>query len=274
MDRQPTIIEAGKLPPLSLGELWRYRSLLLMLAWRNIVVRYKQTFLGVMWVLAQPLATMIAFSVIFGRIAKLGGIAGVPYPLVVFSGVLAWQFFSSIVTGGGESLLANRRFLTKIYFPRVILPLFGVLVNTVDLLLGAAVFFIFYFVKCPECASWRLLLLPLAYIPLILCGAGVGMGISALSVRYRDLRNAVPFLLRIGLFVSPVGFAASAIPASWHAAAMLNPIYGAIGAIRWMCFGAPVEPLALALSAAESLAVFLIGLWLFRANEKDFADYI
>ena len=269
-----TIIEAGKLPPLSLGELWRYRSLFLMLAWRNIAVRYKQTLLGVAWVLAQPLATMIAFSVVFGRIARLTSFAGVPYPLMVFSGVLAWQFFSSVVAGGAESLLANRRFLTKIYFPRVILPLFGILVNAVDLLLGALVFFILYFVKCPQFASWRLVLLPLAFVPLILCGAGVGLGISALSVRWRDLRNAVPFLLRIGLFVSPVGFAASAIPASWRTVAMLNPVYGAIGAIRWMCFGAPVEPLALAVSLAESLAVFLIGFALFRANEKDFADYI
>ena len=274
MNSRTTIIEAGKLPPLSLRELWRYRGLFLMLAWRNIAVRYKQTFLGVLWALAQPLATMIAFSVIFGRIAKLGGVKGVPYPLVVFSGVLVWQYFASIVTGGGESLLANRRFLTKIYFPRVILPLFGILVNTVDMLLGAAVFFILYFVKCPEFASWRLALLPCAFVPLILCAAGVGLGISALSVRWRDLRNAVPFLLRIGLFVSPVGFAASAIPASWHTVAMLNPVYGAIGAIRWMCFKAPVEPPALAISFAESLAVFLIGLALFRSQEKDFADYI
>ena len=274
MDNRMTIIGAGKQPPLSVREFWRYRSLFFMLAWRNIVVRYKQTFLGVVWALAQPLATMIAFSVVFGRIAGLGGVEGVPYPLVVFSGVLAWQFFSSIVSGGGDSLLANRRFLTKIYFPRVILPLFGVLVKAVDLLLGAAVFFILYFLKCPQCGSWRLLLLPLAFVPLVLCAAGLGMCIAALSVRYRDLLNAVPFLLRIGLFVSPVGFVASAIPASWRAAAMFNPVYGMIGAIRWMCFGVPVEPVALAVSGGESLALFLIGLAVFRAQEKDFADYI
>lgn len=274
MDSRITIIEAGKLPPLSFGELWRYRSLLLMLAWRNIAVRYKQTLLGAAWVLAQPLATMIAFSVVFGRIAKLGGIAGVPYPLMVFSGVLAWQYFSAIVTGARDSLLANRRFLTKIYFPRVILPLFGILVRTVDLLLGAAVFFILYAVKCPQFASWRLAMLPLAFVPLVLCAAGLGMGIAALSVRYRDLLNAVPFLLRIGLFVSPVGFAASAIPGAWRQLAMFNPVYGVIGAIRWMCFGVPVEPTALAISGVESLAVFLIGLALFRSQEKDFADYI
>ena len=274
MDNRTTIIEAEKLPPLSPRELWRYRSLFFMLAWRNIVVRYKQTFLGVVWALAQPLATMIAFSFVFGRIARLGGVAGVPYPLVVFSGVLAWQYFSAIVSGGGDSLLANRRFLTKIYFPRAILPLFGILVKSVDLLLGAAVFFILYFLKCPQCASWRLVLLPLAYIPLVLCAAGLGMGISSLSVRYRDLLNAVPFLLRIGLFVSPVGFAASAIPASWRTAAMFNPVYGVIGAIRWMCFGAPVEPAALVISVCESLAVFFIGAAVFRSQEKDFADYI
>ena len=245
-----------------------------MLAWRNIVVRYKQTFLGVAWALAQPLATMIAFSVVFGRIAKLGGVEGVPYPLLVFSGVLTWQFFAAIVSGGGESLLANRRFLTKIYFPRVILPLFGILVNSVDLLLGAAVFFLLYFLKCPQCASWRLPLLPLAFLPLILCAAGLGMAIAGLSVRYRDLRNAVPFLLRIGLFVSPVGFAASAIPASWRGFAMFNPVYGVIGTVRWMCFGVPVEPAALAISAVESLAVFGVGFAIFRSSEKDFADYI
>ena len=274
MDSRTTIIEAGKLPPLSLREFWRYRSLFLMLTWRNIVVRYKQTFLGVAWALAQPLATMIAFSVIFGRIAGLGSAGGVPYPLLVFSGVIAWQFFASIVTGGGESLLANRRFLTKIYFPRVILPLFGILVNTVDLLLAAAVFFILYFFKCPQFASWRLLLLPLAFVPLVLCAAGLGLGVAALNVRYRDFRNAVPFLLRIGLFVSPVGFAASAIPESWRTAAMFNPVYGIIGAIRWMCFQVPTEPVAFAVSVLESLAVFIIGLAIFRAQEKDFADYI
>ena len=274
MDSRTTIIEAEKLPPLSPHELWRYRGLFLMLAWRNIAVRYKQTVLGVLWALAQPLATMIAFSVVFGRIAKLGGVSGVPYPLVVFSGVLVWQYFAAIVTGGGDSLLANRRFLTKIYFPRVILPLFGILVNTVDLLLGAAVFFILYFIKCPGFASWRLALLPLAFVPLIFCAAGAGMFVAAVNVRYRDFRNLVPFLLRIGLFVSPVGFAASAIPGPWRTAAMFNPVYGVIGAVRWMCFGASVEPWALAVSFFESLAMFLIGFALFRLQEKDFADYI
>lgn len=274
MKRARITIRAGKLPALSFGELWRYRELFVMLAWRNIAVRYRQTFLGVMWALVRPLSTMLAFSVIFGRIAKLSGIPGVPYPILVFSGVILWQFFSGMVSGGCGVLVGNRGLVTKVYFPRIIIPVSGVMVNAVDFLLAALVFAILYGWLCPTALSWRLALFPLTFVVLIPYALGLILLLSALNVRYRDFHHMVPFLLQLGLFVSPVGFSGSAIPEVWRIPNWFNPLYGIIGFARWSLFGSPIERGALIVALLLSCAVFAVGFVVFRHQERSFSDYI
>ena len=269
-----TVIEAGRAAPLTFRELWNYRELFLMLAWRNIIVRYKQTALGVMWALARPLATMAAFSVIFHRVAKLASVPGVPYPVLVFSGVLLWQFFAGMVANGCDALVGNRGLVTKVYFPRVIIPVSGVMVCVVDFLLALVDFAGAYVGFCRGVCSWRTALFPLTLLPLIMCALGIVLGLSALNVRYRDFRHIVPFLLQLGLFVSPVGFAGGAIPDAWRTPAVLNPLYGIIGLARWSLFNVPVEPGAVLVAVAESVLCLIVGFLIFRRQEKGFSDYI
>ena len=275
MGKVYTIIESGRAAPFSWREIWLYRELFWMLAWRNIIVRYKQTMLGVLWALGRPLATMAAFSVIFHRIAKLPGASGVPYPMLVFSGVLIWQCFSGIVSSGCETLVANRGLVTKVYFPRVIIPVSGVIVCLVDFLLTLCVFVAAYCIWCRGVCSWRVALFPLTLAPMLLCALGLVFFFSAVNVRYRDFRHVVPFLLQLGLFVSPVGYVGAAIPAGgWRFAAALNPLYGVIGMARWSLFGSAVAPAAVLAAVIESVLVFWIGFVVFRQQEKGFSDYI
>lgn len=275
MNKVYTIIESGRAAPFSWKELWRFRELFWMLAWRNIIVRYKQTALGIIWALGRPLAALAAFSVIFHRIAKLPGVPGVPYPMLVFSGVLIWQCFSGMVSSGCEALVANRGLVTKVYFPRVIIPVSGVIVCLVDFLLTLAVFAAAYCFLCRGVFSWRVALFPLTLLPMVLCALGLVFLFSSVNVRYRDFRHVVPFLLQLGLFVSPVGYAGSAIPAgSWRTVAVLNPLYGVIGMARWSLFGVPVEPRAVLIAVIGSLLIFAIGFVVFRKQEKSFSDYI
>ena len=275
MNKVYTIIESGRTAAFSWKELWRYRELFWMLAWRNIIVRYKQTALGIIWALGRPLAAMAAFSVLFHRIAGLRSVAGVPYPMLVFSGVLIWQCFSGMVSSGCEALVANRGLVTKVYFPRVIIPVSGVIVCLVDFLLTFVVFAAAYCFWCRGVFSWRIWLFPLTLLPMVLCALGLVFFFSAVNVRYRDFRHVVPFLLQLGLFVSPVGYAGAAIPAgAWRIAAAVNPLYGAIGMARWSLFRVPVEPWAALTAVIESLLIFAIGFAVFRQQEKSFSDYI
>ena len=275
MNKVYTTIESGHAAPFSWLELWRFRELFWMLAWRNIIVRYKQTVLGIIWALGRPLAAMAAFSVLFHRIAGLRSVEGVPYPMLVFSGVLIWQCFSGMVSSGCEALVANRGLVTKVYFPRVIIPVSGVIVCLVDFLLTFVVFAAAYCFWCRGVFSWRILLFLFTLMPMVLCALGLVFFFSAVNVRYRDFRHVVPFLLQLGLFVSPVGYAGAAIPAgSWRIVAALNPLYGTIGMVRWSLFRVPVEPWAALAAVIESLLIFGIGLAVFRQQEKNFSDYI
>jgi len=274
MNKERISIRAGHLPALTFRELWRYRELFWMLAWRNIAVRYRQTFFGVIWALVRPLSTMLAFSFIFGRMAKLSGISGVPYWMLVFSGVVVWQFFSGMVSGGCGGLVGNRGLVTKVYFPRIIIPVSGIMVCVVDLLLALAVFFAMYAFSCRAVVSWRIALLPLTLALLVPYALGLVLMLSALNVRYRDFHHVVPFLLQLGLFVSPVGFSGAVVPGVWRIVCYFNPIYGTIGFARWSLFGAPVESGALISASAISWTVLAIGFAVFRRQEKSFQDYI
>ncbi len=274
MNDHRTIIEADRLTPLTLSELWRYRELFLILAWRTIIVRYKQTFFGVVWALIRPVATMVIFSVLFGRIAGLPGLPGVPYPILVFSGVLVWQFFAGMISAGGDALVGNRGLVTKVYFPRVVIPVSALVVCMIDFLLAAAVFFVLYAVFCPGAFSWRLLWLPPALLPLILTALGIVLFFSAMNVRYRDFRHIIPFLLQLGLFITPVGFSGAVIPERWQVVARLNPVYGVVGMVRWSLFGAELDPAAAGISLFWALLLPVIGIRVFRWQEKSFSDYI
>ena len=275
MSKVYTIIESGRIAPFSLRELWRFRELFWMLAWRNIIVRYKQTALGLFWTLSRPLATVAAFYVLFHRIAKLPDVRQVPYPMLVFSGVMLWQLFAGMVSGGCETLVANRGLVTKVYFPRIIIPISGLIVCLVDFLLTLAVFAGAYAIWCRETFSWRVFLFPLALLPLLLCALGLVLFFAAANVRYRDFRHIVPFLLQLGLFVSPVGYSGTAIhSAFWRIIAGLNPIFGVIGTARWALFGIPIETVSVVSSVLVSLLVFVIGFAVFRQQEKGFSDYI
>ena len=275
MSKVYTIIESGESAPFSWSELWRFRELFWMLAWRNIIVRYKQTALGLLWTLGRPLATVAAFYVLFHRIAKLPDVGRVPYPMLVFSGVMLWQLFAGMVSGGCETLVANRGLVTKVYFPRIIIPVSGVIVCMVDFLLTLLVFIGAYAIWCRDAFSWRVILFPLALLPLLLCALGLVLFFAAANVRYRDFRHIVPFLLQLGLFVSPVGYSGTAIhSAFWRIAAGLNPMYGVIGMARWALFGIPREAVSAASSLLVSLLVFVIGFAVFRQQEKGFSDYI
>lgn len=255
-------------------DLWAYRELFQVLARRDISVRYKQTVIGAAWALVRPILTMIVFTVIFGRIAKLPSEGDAPYALMVFAGMLPWSFFSTAVTDASNSLLANSNLISKVYFPRMIVPFASVMVALVDFAIALVVFaglMIAY--RYP--LTLNVLLLPIFIALAFALSLGIGLFISALNVRYRDFRHIVPFLVQLGLFVSPVGFSSSVIPEQWRLLYALNPLVGIIDGFRWALLGgAPLQLPALALSAAVTGALILWGISKFRKTEKRFADIV
>jgi lipopolysaccharide transport system permease protein len=259
---------------LDLGELWRYRELLYFLAWRDILVRYKQTVIGIAWAVLRPLLTMIVFVVIFGKLAKLDT-GHVPYPVLVFAAMLPWQFFANALSESGGSLLANAGLISKVYFPRLIIPASAVVVSFVDFLVSAVLLagLMAWYDVWP---TWRLLLLPVFTLVAFTAALGAGLWLAALNVRYRDFRYIVPFFVQFGLYVSPVGFTSSIVPAEWRLAYSLNPLVGVIDGFRWAILG-PDSDLyfpGMALSGALVVALFLSGLWYFHKTERTFADVI
>lgn len=258
---------------LNFGELWEYRELLVFLAWREVRVRYKQSALGIAWVLIQPLATMVIFSVVFGRFAHLPS-EGLPYPLFVLTGLLPWQLFGSSLTRTGGSLVANANLLTKVYFPRLIIPLAAALAGVVDfaisliLLVGAL---IYYGVR----PGWQMLALPVFALLALLAAISVGLWLSALNVRYRDVQVALPFLVQIWLFASPVTYSVSLVPTGISRLIYdLNPMASVIQGFRWSLTGGPAPGIQLLGATALLLAILVGGLIYFRTAEKTFADVI
>jgi len=272
-DSPELILEAGRSNRHYWADLWRYRELLGFLAWRDIKVRYKQTVLGVLWALIQPAVTLAVFTFIFGKLAGMPA-GGAPYPLLVLCGLLPWQLFAAAFSNASGSLVANTHLISKVYFPRLIVPLSSVAVALIDfgivLVLLAGMFAWYQFVP-----DWRMLLLPVFVLMTLLTAIGTGLWLTALTVQYRDFRFVVPFLLQIGLFLSPVGFSSTNLP-NWRYIYSLNPMVGAIDGFRWcLLHGEPAFDAAnLAISLAMMTLLLVTGLWYFRRTERSFADII
>jgi lipopolysaccharide transport system permease protein len=271
---QELLIEAGRTEKNYWSDLWRFRELFYILAWRDISVRYKQTAIGVIWAILRPLLAMIIFTVIFGRIAKMPS-NGIPYPILVFAAMLPWQFFANALSEASNSLVANTNLISKVYFPRLIIPAGAVITSLVDFLISAALMvpLMIWFRFIPD---WRLLTLPLFTLIAFLAALGPGLFLTALNVKYRDFRYVMPFIVQFGLFVSPVGFSSDVIPSNWRLAYSLNPIVGVIDGFRWaICRGAsPIYLPGFALSMLVIALFLILGIWYFRKTEKTFADVI
>ena len=279
MTRSPSnakliVIEAGRPGPGLLREAWEYRELLLLLAWRDILVRYKQTIIGIAWSAIRPLLTMIVFTIVFGKLAKMPS-DGVPYPILVFAGLLPWQFFANAVSEASNSLVGNATMLSKVYFPRLIVPTSAVVVALVDFLISFGILAVLmtWYQFAPD---WRILAMPFFLFLALMAALGLGMWLGALNVKYRDFRYIVPFMVHFGLYISPVGFSITVIPDKWKLLYSLNPMVGVIDGFRWAILGGNSQLYlpGFAVSASVIVAVFWFGLDYFRKTERVFADVI
>jgi lipopolysaccharide transport system permease protein len=259
-------------PRLKLGELWAYRELLYFLTWRDVTVRYKQTALGVSWAILQPLATMIIFTIFFGHLAKIPS-EGLPYALFSYSGLVLWTFFSNGLTLSSNSLVASSNLITKIYFPRLVIPLGAVLAGFVDLVLAAIVLaglMVVYTTAPPPAVVMAPLFVLLAFVTVV----GAGLWLSALNVKYRDIRYVVPFLVQLWLFATPIAYPTSLLHEPWKTIYGLNPMVGAIDGFRWSVLGTPSPGWSAVVSAFSATVLLATGLYYFRRMEKGFADII
>jgi lipopolysaccharide transport system permease protein len=270
-----TIIEPGRRERHYWLELWRYRELFQVLAWRDLAVRYKQTVIGVTWVLIRPFLTMVVFTVIFGRIARLPSDGSAPYALMVFAGMLPWTFFATGLSEAANSLVANANLITKVYFPRLIVPTASVVVAFVDFLVGFCIL-LALMVWYQFGPGWQILLLPFFIILAFLASIGPSLWLTALNVRYRDFRYIIPFIMQFGLYISPVGFSSSVVPAQWRLLYSLNPLVGVIDGFRWCILGGQSQLHILSLVTSVGVTVFFLwlGIRQFRNLEKRFADLI
>jgi lipopolysaccharide transport system permease protein len=259
---------------LNLSDLWAYRELLYFLTWRDVRVRYKQTVLGVAWAILQPLLAMLIFTVFFGRLAGLNArTEGIPYPLFAYAGLLPWTFFANSVTNSGNSLIGSANLITKVYFPRMLIPGAAVAAGLVDFAVGFAllVFLMFYY---KISVSLNLLLLPVLILLTAILALGVGMWLSALNVKYRDVRFALPFLIQLWMFISPVIYPSTIVPESWRGILWLNPLSGIIESYRSSLFGRPFNWGQLAASFLITSIILLYASYSFRRIERSFADLV
>jgi lipopolysaccharide transport system permease protein len=269
-------IEAGKTGKSYWKDLWHYRELFYILSWRDIKVRYRQTVLGVLWALIRPLLTMMIFTFIFGTLAGMKAQQTTPYVLIVFAGLLPWQFFSNAITESSNSLVGNERLLTKVYFPRLIIPASSVISSFVDFAISFVILLALFFIY-GYTPPLTILLIPVFTLLAFAASFGPGLYLTALNVQYRDVRHVIPFVVQFGLFISPVGFSSSIVPQQWQWAYALNPMTGVIDAFRWCIVRDAPNPL-LHYPFYISLAVivfFLFFSWFrFRSMERKFADLI
>ena len=268
------IIEAGRTESQYWKDLWRYRELFYFLAWRDILVRYKQTVIGIAWALIRPFLTMIVFTIVFGKLAKLPS-GGAPYPILVFAAMLPWQFFASALAECSNSLITNSNLISKVYFPRLIVPSSAVIVSFVDFLISGMILLalMIWFNFVPD---WRIVTLPLFILLAFAAAMGAGLWLAALNVKYRDFRYIVPFIVQFGLYISPVGFSSSIVPPQWRLLYSLNPMVGVIDGFRWAILGGEAQLYwpGFLLSTALVAILLLSGIWYFRQTERTFADVI
>jgi lipopolysaccharide transport system permease protein len=269
------IIEPGRAEKNYWRDLWRYRELFYILSWRDIKVRYKQTVIGVAWSIIRPLLTMLIFTLVFGKLAKLPTEGTTPYAIMVFAGLLPWQFFSNALTESSNSLIGNANLISKVYFPRLIIPASSIITSFIDFLIsfvimiGLMVFYNFM-------PSWQIVFMPVFIIIAFLASFGTGLWLTTMNVKFRDFRYIVPFIVQLGLYISPVGFSSSVVPGKWRLLYSLNPMVGVIDGFRWCILGG--ESKIYMLGFLLSLGVIIFLMWYairhFRKMEKAFADYI
>lgn len=268
------IIEAGRAERQYWQDIWRYRELFYFLAWRDILVRYKQTAIGIAWALIRPFITMVVFTVVFGNLAKLPS-EGVPYPILVFSAMLPWQFFANALSECSNSLIGNANLISKVYFPRLIVPISAIVVSFVDFMISGIILLglMAYYNYVP---SWRILMLPVFIAIAFTASIGAGLLFASLNVKYRDFRFIVPFITQIGLYISPVGFSSSIVPEQYRLLYSLNPMVGVIDGFRWSIVGGDAKLYlpGFALSLGLVLLMLIAGIAYFRKVERTFADVI
>jgi lipopolysaccharide transport system permease protein len=275
MNMQELIIEAGRQERHYWLDLWRYRELFRVLAWRDLSVRYKQTAIGALWALIRPFLTMLVFTVIFGRLARLPSDGTAPYALMVFAGMLPWTLFATGLAEASSSLINNSNLISKVYFPRMIVPIATVVVSFVDFLISF-VMLILLMVWYRFLPGWQILYLPLFVVFAFLASIGPSLWIAALNVKYRDFRYVVPFIVQLGLYVSPVGFSSSVVPQQWRLLYSVNPMVGVIDGFRWCILGgqSAIDLSSVIVGACVTLFLLWLGIRQFRRTERSFADLI
>ena len=269
------VIEAGRTERQYWRDIWRYRELFYFLAWRDILVRYKQTVIGMAWALIRPFLTMVVFTVVFGKIAKLPTEGDAPYPILVFAAMLPWQFFANSLAECSNSLITNANLISKVYFPRLIVPTSAVVVSFVDFMISGMILvgLMAWYDFVP---SWRIVTLPLFIAIAFAASTGAGLWLASLNVQYRDFRYIVPFIVQFGLYISPVGFSSGVVPEKWRLLYSLNPMVGVIDGFRWAILGGESHLYlpGFLLSLGLVLVFFITGIKYFRKMERTFADVI
>lgn len=268
------VIESGKIHRQYIKDLWTYRELFWLLSWRDILVRYKQTVIGIAWSVLRPLLTMVVFTIVFGKLAKMPS-DGMPYSVMVFAAMLPWQFFSNTLSEGGNSLINNEKLISKVYFPRIIIPTTSMIVSLIDFLISFALL-VLLMIFTGFLPSWKIIFMPIFLIEAIIISLGLTFFISAMNVKYRDFRYVLPFIIQFGLYISPVGFSSSIIPEKWRIFYYLNPISGIIDSFRWCIsgFDSNIYLQGWIVSFAVTIIFFIIGIVYFRNAEREFADII
>jgi len=269
-----TYLESGCAAKDYWRDFWRHRELLMFLVWRDIIVRYKQTVVGTSWVLIRPFLTMLVFTFVFGKVANLAS-GNVPYSLVVFTGLLPWFFFASALSECSNSLVGNSHLISKIYFPRLIVPVGSITVSIVDFLITFVLLFL-VMAWHRFMPGWHIVFVPLFILLAIAVSFGLGLWTAALNVRFRDFRHLIPFVLQLGVYVSPVGYSSQVLPEKWRLVYSLNPMVGVIDGFRWSILGGDFTMYwpGLIISIVMSVTLVATGIWYFRKTEATFADVI
>lgn len=269
-----TYLESGRAAKDYWRDFWRHRELLMFLVWRDIIVRYKQTVVGTSWVLIRPFLTMLVFTFVFGKVANLAS-GNVPYSLVVFTGLLPWFFFASALSECSNSLVGNSHLISKIYFPRLIVPVGSITVSIIDFLITFVLLFL-VMAWHRFMPGWHIVFVPLFILLAIAVSFGLGLWTAALNVRFRDFRHLIPFVLQLGVYVSPVGYSSQVLPEKWRLVYSLNPMVGVIDGFRWSILGGDFTMYwpGLIISIVMSVTLVATGIWYFRKTEATFADVI